>query len=105
METREAFQLLTLASARDGRTVDAAVATVWADDLAEVSLADGVTAARAHYRESSDWLMPAHILRWVRHQSPTRAVTMSPAVSDCGKHRWFDDGTCNFCETRRDADV
>lgn len=104
METREAFQLLTLASARDGRTVDAAVATVWADDLAEVSLADGVTAARAHYRESSDWLMPAHILRWVRHQSPARAVTMSPAVSDCGKHRWFGDGTCNFCETRRDAD-
>lgn len=102
METREAFQLLTLASARDGRTVDAAVATVWADDLQDVSLADAVTAARAHYRDSSDWLMPAHVLRWVRHQAPAKAVTMSPEVSDCGNHRWVGDGTtCNFCETRR----
>lgn len=61
METREAFQLLTLASARDGRTVDAAVAAVWADDLSDVALSDAVAAARAHYRETSDWLMPSHI--------------------------------------------
>lgn len=61
METREAFQLLTLASARDGRTVDAAVAAVWADDLEDVAIADAVAAARYHYRETSDWLMPSHI--------------------------------------------
>ena len=31
MNTQEAFQLLALASARDGRTVDIEVATVWAE--------------------------------------------------------------------------
>lgn len=61
MNTREAFQLLTLASARDGRTVDVEVATVWADDLAYIPLEDAVEAARMHYRESSAWLMPAHV--------------------------------------------
>lgn len=66
MKTNEAFQLLTLASARDGRTVDLEVASVWADDLRDVSLVDAVDAARAHYRETTDWLMPAHIIRGVK---------------------------------------
>lgn len=105
MNTQEAFQLLTLASARDGRTVDVAVASVWADDLADVSLLDAVAAARAHYRESDAWLMPAHVIRGV--QSARRAVlpvTMSPeAPEDCGNHRWMPDGTCLHCITRREV--
>ena len=105
METREAFQLLTLASARDGRTVDAAVAAVWADDLAEVTLTDAVTAARDHYRESTAWLMPAHIIE--RLQSKRRAalpLTMAEEVPEnCGAHRRLADGTCMYC-THRELD-
>lgn len=66
MEAREAFQLLTLASARDGRTVDAAVAQVWADDLEGISLQEALVAVREHYRESDKWLMPAHVIQRVR---------------------------------------
>lgn len=66
MLEHEAFQLLTLASARDGRQVSQAVARVWADDLADVSLEEAVVAARDHYRESTVWLMPAHIIERVR---------------------------------------
>lgn len=104
METREAFQLLTLASARDGRTVDAAVAAVWADDLADVTLSDAVAAARDHYRESSTWLMPSHIIDWLRSKRRSALpLTMSEeAPEDCGKHRRLDDGTCLYCTHRED---
>lgn len=108
METKEAFKLLTLASARDGRTVDAAVAAVWADDLADVSFMDAVEAAKAHYRESSKWLMPAHVIERVnlmnrrKNVKQFQALTMSPEIPDCGNHRWMPDGTCMTCETRRD---
>jgi hypothetical protein len=63
MDLRESFQLLTLASARDGRTVDQAVAAVWAKDLERVDLDVAVEAATLHYQESSDWLMPVHVIR------------------------------------------
>ena len=62
----EAFQLLTLASARDGRTVTPSVAKVWANDLDRVSLPDAVEALTLHYRESTDWAMPGHIIAGVR---------------------------------------
>lgn len=107
MNTQEAFQLLTLASARDGRTVDVAVASIWADDLAEVSLVEAVVAARDHYRDSDSWLMPAHIIRGVQAaRSALLPKTMSPeAPGDCGNHRWLPDGTCLFCITRETHDV
>jgi hypothetical protein len=63
MNEPEAFQLLTLASARDGRKVSPSVAKVWAGDLARVDLDVAVEAATLHYQESSDWLMPAHVIR------------------------------------------
>lgn len=66
MDTREAFQLLTLASARDGRTVDVEVASVWADDLAGVSLLEGAAAIRDHYRATTKWIMPADIVGRVK---------------------------------------
>lgn len=66
MREHEAFQLLTLASARDGRNVSQTVARVWADDLADVTLEEAIQAARDHYRESTAWLMPAHIIERVK---------------------------------------
>lgn len=83
METREAFQLLTLASARDGRTVDVELAAVWADDLRDVTLAEATQAARDHYRESTAWLMPAHVLQ---------RVAARRAAADDWWHRWRDYG-------------
>ena len=106
MDTREAFQLLTLASAFDGRTVDRETATVWAEVLADVSLTDATEAMKAHYREEGRWMMPAHVVQ--RVQVSRRAIsggTMSPRRVDCRsggrEHRWLPDGTCIGCETRR----
>jgi hypothetical protein len=43
--------------------VDQAVAAVWAKDLERVDLDVAVEAATLHYQESSDWLMPVHVIR------------------------------------------
>lgn len=107
MNTQEAFQLLTLASARDGRTVDLAVATVWADDLAGVPLHEAAAAVRAHYLESTDWVMPAHIVQRIRRERQLALPqTMSEEVPDCtpGRHRRMPDGTCLFCTHREYPD-
>ena len=83
MEEREAFQLLTLASARDGRTVSQATARVWASDLERIALVDAVQAAQLHYRESTDWLMPAHVIKnavRVRNRREREARLARPAV-------------------------
>ena len=102
MDTREAFQLLTLASVFDGRTVDKETATVWAEVLADVPLADATAAMKAHYKDEAKWMMPAHVVQRVKQSR--RAIeggTMSPRREDCGQHRFLDDGTCMKCEVRK----
>jgi hypothetical protein len=71
----EAFQLLTLASARDGRKVSQSVARVWADDLARIDIDVAVEAATLHYQESSEWLMPVHVIRNARRVLEARERT------------------------------
>jgi len=63
MNEPEAFKLLTLASARDNRTVDQAIAKVWATDLARIDYNLAVEALTLHYSETTDWLLPAHVIR------------------------------------------
>lgn len=104
MNSFEMKRLLAKISLGDHRQVDQLVIDDWLETIGHLTYQDAYTAVVAHRRESTEYLMPGHITRLVRATAPTRAVTMSPEVTDCGKHRWFDDGTCNFCETRRDAD-
>jgi len=99
MDEREAFQLLTLASARDGRTVSQAVARVWASDLERVSLADAVDAAQVHYRESTDWLLPAHVVRNVNRLRETRLPPRHEITAAECSHV-FKGGWCVHCPTR-----
>ena len=79
MDTREAFQLLTLASVFDGRTVDKETATVWAEVLADVPLADATAAMKAHYKDEAKWMMPAHVVQRVKQgRRAIEGGTMSP---------------------------
>lgn len=95
MNEPEAFQLLTLASVRDGRQVTKAHAQVWADDLRDVHYDEAVDAARLHYRESTDWMMPAHVrtnVRRVRRDRARLEARNYPAIEhvitlDPEKHR------------------
>jgi hypothetical protein len=69
---------------------------VWADDLSDITAADALAAMREHYRTSTEFLMPVHIVRFVRAMNAPD--TMSPAVpQDCGAHKWTKDGSCAKC--------
>lgn len=62
----EAFKLLALASARDGRKVTEAHAKVWADDLGGIGFLEAVEALKLHSQESDKWVLPSHIIANVR---------------------------------------
>lgn len=68
MQEQEAFQLLTLASARDGRRVSREQAMVWASDLDGMTMQEAVDAMTTHFRASTEWLLPAHLWQIVKRK-------------------------------------
>lgn len=104
MSLQQVGQLLTLIALNDNRTWTPETALSWHEILGDLDYDAAVSAMYAHFRESSDFLMPAHIVARVKHADPARPVTMSPeAPESCepGDHRWMPDGTCLFCDSRR----
>jgi hypothetical protein len=85
MNEQEAFALLTLASARDNRTVSQSIAAVWAGDLEFVSFADGAAALTLFYREQPDtWLKPGHVVAGAYRVKDARAIALGPVF--CSEH-------------------
>lgn len=60
------IDLLTLAAAYDRRKPDNAAATAWLLAVGDLRLDDAKLAVVAHYRDSSEWLMPAHVRAYVK---------------------------------------
>jgi hypothetical protein len=62
----EVLDLLTLIAVRDNRTVGRTTAIVWHEDIGDLAFADCREAVGRHFRESTDWLMPATVRRLVK---------------------------------------
>ena len=85
MNEQEAYKLLTLASARDNRSVSQFIAAVWATDLRQVSFADAVDALTLFYQEQPNvWLKPGHVIADARRVREMRAVDRGPVF--CPSH-------------------
>lgn len=63
MNVAEAGLLLAKVAGYDNRTVGDANILAWAEALSDVDLGDALAAVAAHFRESTDWLMPVHVRR------------------------------------------
>lgn len=61
MTIDEAVDLLTAAAAFDRRTVGEADAIAWHAAVGDLTLNDCRAAVVAHYTETTEWLMPAHV--------------------------------------------
>jgi hypothetical protein len=61
MTRDEVIDLLSLAAAFDRRKPDGASADAWHLAVGDLSFDDAKLAVVDHYRESSEWLMPAHV--------------------------------------------
>jgi hypothetical protein len=65
MTPGEATALLAVAAAFDNRKPDADAATAWSIALGNLPYVDCRDAIVQHYRKTTDWLMPAHIIATV----------------------------------------
>lgn len=66
MKPTEAAALLTVAAAFDNRKPDADAAKAWAMALDGLPFTDCRDAIVTHYRQSSEWLMPAKVIAEVK---------------------------------------
>lgn len=81
MTLGETIDLLTAAAAFDRRTVGEADAAAWHAAVGDLRFEDCQQAVIAHYRETSDWLMPAHVRQRVleiRHRRLQDTETPPP---------------------------
>lgn len=85
MNQSEAAVLLAMMAAYDRRTIGETDAMAWASALNDIRLEDAQFVANEHYRQSTDWLMPAHIVAGVkrlRRDRLERCVPMPDADPD-----------------------
>jgi hypothetical protein len=78
----EVVDLLTAAAMFDRRTVGRSDAKAWTAVVGDLPFGDALAAVRAHYTESSDWLMPAHVrnrVKIMRRDRLSREIMPAPA--------------------------
>lgn len=81
MTPKEAGKVLAIAAAFDNRKPTAESAVLWANALRDIPFKDASEAVAAHYAESTDWVMPAHIRRRVALLRAARlALVTEPAL-------------------------
>lgn len=88
MTPDEVIDLLTAAAAFDRRTVGMADAMAWQAVVGDLPYDDALAAVRAHYTESTDWLMPAHVrirVRAMRRDRLERTPLPAPAAELTGE--------------------
>lgn len=98
MTPAEAASLLVVASAFDNRKADEAAAHAWAAALEGLRFDDCRQAIIAHYRTSSEWLMPSAIRAVVRRTRAKRITDHPPLVpppglDDAAEAAWLADAT------------
>lgn len=78
MNLNEAKALLDQISATDGRRVLEAMPAAWLRILGRFSYLDCQAAIEKHFEESTEWLMPAHIVQAVKAKRSQRLQAIGP---------------------------
>lgn len=73
MDIEETRKLLALASARDGREPSRGAILAWHEDLQDLDFDLAREALGRHFRTSTDYLMPVHVIRNAREIRDERA--------------------------------
>lgn len=88
MNLTDTDQLLTLIQNMDKRKIDDAAVLLWQQILGDLEYTDCVRAAINHFRESTDYLLPAHIVAGaraiererIREDNHRKALEAAPAT-------------------------
>lgn len=80
MNLVETGQLLTVAAAFDNRHVTTDTAIAWHEVLEDVDLQDALVAVREHHKNSTEYLMPGHVVAGARRSRERREREMRKAM-------------------------
>lgn len=78
MNLSETQQLLAGVAGINGRTVGQIDVRWWQKLLADYPLDDCITAVTQHYKETNEWIMPAHIIKRVKAMRAERIERAQP---------------------------
>ncbi|WP_329520529.1 hypothetical protein [Spirillospora sp. NBC_01491] len=97
------IDLLSLAAARDRRTIGRADVLAWHDDIGDLPLDDCREAIGIHFRESTEWLLPAHVRRIAKRLRDERGGVPGPGLSPPIPDADPDDVPAYLAALRRQA--
>jgi len=84
MTPAETAQLLTIASVVDSRTVANETVLVWQEAIGHLEYDVAVKALNLHRQESTEYLLPAHVIRLAYRVRDARAIAQGPVF--CPEH-------------------
>lgn len=104
MTPRECASLLTYASIIDHRTVAPETVAAWVEVIGHLDVTLAREAIVQHRRESTDYLMPAHVIRGAQRLQERRRAIESPP--ECPRHSGYlitrYTPVCAACERERE---
>ncbi|QWT24960.1 hypothetical protein KPL76_06275 [Subtercola sp. PAMC28395] len=103
MNIEEMKVVLAKVQLGDNRQVDKATLMEWFDTAGFLNGPDALEAVRMHRRESTDYLMPAHLIRNVGRIHEQRGRQMQLNSPDRCPHKYTADGWCLLCATEKAA--
>lgn len=94
MTREETAKLLAIVRAIDNRVLDEATAQVWHKLLMDLAFTDAAEAVRRHFSESSEYLMPIHVLRGAQAVASERgAYALAEIAEDQPALGWDQPAT------------
>jgi hypothetical protein len=87
MNQHEVGKVVARIQAGDNRTVDKVTVAHWTEMIGHLRFEDALEAVVTHFRESTAYLMPAHVIANARRVSEQRAVTAGGVY--CDSHAWY----------------
>lgn len=82
MNIAQTAEVLAAVQLYDARKIDEATIKAWHRMLADYSLSDCLAAIEEHFKTSTDWMLPAHIIRRVKSVRARRLqLAGSPVLS------------------------
>lgn len=94
----EIGKLLTIAASYDNRNVSRETVTAWYQLLKGFTYAEAQEALLEHFANSTDYLMPAHIVSGIKRKRGYRALSSHVAFY-CMDH-WYPSTDCPKCEEK-----
>lgn len=98
MNRAQVADLLNLIASTDGRKLTQQMPAAWLDILGQYPYADCRAAVVHHFQTSTEWLMPAHIIRHVKQLRKDRLLAVRETVEP---NRADADDPTTYVETRR----